>query len=101
MISYTDNDKVCRQVQLLKYFNEHNYADCGHCDVCIARKPVDFGKVKSKIKTLLSEKPLTLRQLKERMRSVNDRTWTTAFNELMDDGQVEEIAETYRLRTRN
>jgi ATP-dependent DNA helicase RecQ len=28
VIDYTNNDKVCRQVQLLLYFNEHNYSNC-------------------------------------------------------------------------
>lgn len=98
VIGYSNNDKVCRQVQLLQYFNEHDYSDCGHCDVCISRKPKDYGSVKSKIRKLLADKPLTLRQLKKEMTGFNDATWTKAFNELIDDGQVEEVVELYRLR---
>jgi ATP-dependent DNA helicase RecQ len=98
VIAYTDNNALCRQVQLLQYFNEHNYADCGFCDVCISRKPTDFGKVKNMIRGLLGERPLTLMQLKQEMKSYNDRTWTSAFNELLDDGLVEEKNERYRLR---
>lgn len=98
VIAYTNNDKVCRQVQLLQYFNEHHFSDCGHCDVCISRKPKDYGSVKSKLRTILGDRPLTLRQLKKEMTGVNDSTWTKAFNELIDDGQVEEVEEAYRLR---
>jgi ATP-dependent DNA helicase RecQ len=98
VISYSDNNALCRQVQLLQYFNEHNFTDCGHCDVCIANKPRDYGKVKSRIRGLLQERALTLLQLKQEMRSVNDKTWTTAFNELLDDGLVEERNEHYVLK---
>jgi ATP-dependent DNA helicase RecQ len=98
VIAYTNNNELCRQVQLLQYFNEHNYADCGHCDVCIAKKPVDFTKVKSKIRKLLNERGLSFDELKSRMGGVNDRTWTTAFNELIDDGLVEERNELYCLK---
>ena len=38
MINYACNDKVCRQHQLLNYFGETMWDDCGHCDVCINHK---------------------------------------------------------------
>ncbi len=90
VIDYTNEDKICRQVQLLIYFNEFNYSDCGHCDVCISKRPKDFEKVKTKIQEILKKDALTLVDLKEKMRSVNDDTWVKAFNELVDDGKVSE-----------
>ncbi len=98
VIDYSNNSALCRQVQLLKYFNEFNYADCGYCDVCLSKKPKDYSKVKSKIKNLLSERSRTLYELKTAMSSENDQTWTTAFNELIDDGFVEEENESYRIK---
>ena len=38
MLSYANNDAVCRSRQLLAYFDEQRTADCGICDVCLARK---------------------------------------------------------------
>jgi len=90
VIDYTKEDKVCRQVQLLMYFNEFNYTDCGHCDVCIGKRPKDYEKVRKKLLDVIKEKPMSLEDLKERMTSFNDETWIKAFNELVDDGKVSE-----------
>jgi ATP-dependent DNA helicase RecQ len=98
VIGYTNNADVCRQVQLLLYFNEFNYADCGHCDVCIARRPKDYDSVKKKILGLFTEaEALSLEQLKEKMPG-NDETWVRAFNELIDDEILLAGENVYRLR---
>jgi ATP-dependent DNA helicase RecQ len=98
VIDYTNEDKVCRQVQLLIYFNEFNYSDCGHCDVCISKRPKDFEKVKAKIVDIIKAQPMTLNDLKEKMSSVNDETWVKAFNELVDDGRILEHETVFYLK---
>jgi ATP-dependent DNA helicase RecQ len=98
VIDYTNEDKVCRQVQLLIYFNEFNYSDCGHCDVCISKRPKDFEKVKAKIVDIIKVQPMTLNDLKEKMKSVNDETWVKAFNELVDDGRILEHETVFYLK---
>jgi ATP-dependent DNA helicase RecQ len=37
IINYITNDYVCRSAQLLQYFKEENYTDCGICDVCLSK----------------------------------------------------------------
>ena len=49
VIDYTENDKLCRQVQLLMYFNEIDYTNCGHCDICINNRQKDLEKIKQQI----------------------------------------------------
>jgi len=88
VINYTDNDKICRQVQLLMYFNEFNFSDCGHCDACIAKRPRDYEQIKNKILGFLKTGPLTMEALHGRMQTNNNETWIRAFNELVDDGIV-------------
>lgn len=41
MIDYIQQEEVCRQTQLVRYFGENDGDDCGTCDVCLAqrRKP--------------------------------------------------------------
>lgn len=98
VVNYTNNDKICRQVQLLMYFNEFNYTNCGHCDVCISLRPKDFEEIKNKITDLLKNKKLSLEELKHSMRQHNDETWIRAFNELIDDGIIIEEELVYRLK---
>ena len=38
IIQYVRNDTVCRSRQLVGYFSQQSDADCGVCDVCIAKR---------------------------------------------------------------
>ncbi len=90
VINYVDNNKVCRNIQLLIYFNEIDYTDCGYCDVCIANRPKDYSTIKSKIVTMIKKNPITIVQLKEKFQQYNLTTFVTAYNDLMDDGIIKE-----------
>lgn len=98
VIDYTNNNDLCRQVQLLIYFNEFNYSDCGHCDVCISKRPKDFDKVRKQLLTLLQREPLTLDGLEARMQSGYSKTWVKALNDLVDDGIVEAGENGFKLK---
>lgn len=38
VINYCSSDDKCRSRMLLEYFGDDSASDCGHCDVCIARR---------------------------------------------------------------
>ncbi len=40
MIDYSQNNKVCRNQQMLKYFDQHIGDECEICDVCISKKAI-------------------------------------------------------------
>ncbi|MBL7934096.1 MAG: RecQ family ATP-dependent DNA helicase [Bacteroidia bacterium] len=101
VIQYTNNDEVCRQVQLLIYFNEFNYSDCGHCDVCISKRPKDLEAVKQKILQVVGYNHFSAEQLKEKLKSGNENTWIRALNELVDDGILKEDQAEYSLKKKN
>ena len=42
VITYVENNTVCRTQQLLSYFGEKNNFRCGKCDVCVERKKIDL-----------------------------------------------------------
>lgn len=88
VIAYANNNMVCRQVQLLTYFNEFNNADCGYCDVCLNKKPKNYDDIKKRIMDVLRSQALTIDELKANMIKYNDDTWVKAFNELIDDGVI-------------
>lgn len=97
VIDYTNNNDLCRQTQLLIYFNEFNYHDCGHCDVCLSKKQKDTGKVRQSILKALEQGPLTLEELKLKVNYPNDQTWVQVFNELVDEGLIKQKASRYCL----
>ena len=38
MLNYLQDDKSCRTLSLLRYFDEDRTHNCGHCNVCLAGK---------------------------------------------------------------
>jgi ATP-dependent DNA helicase RecQ len=97
VIDYTSNDRSCRQVQLLSYFNEFNYSDCGHCDVCIAARPKDYEKIKDRLTAILEGSRRTLEQIREQMGSYPEEAWIRTFNGMIDDGIIREDEDEYLL----
>ncbi len=88
VIDYTENDKLCRQVQLLMYFNEIDYTNCGHCDVCINNRQKDLEKIKQQIIQVLTNNLYSLEQLNYHMKNLNSVSWIKIFNEMIDDGII-------------
>ena len=66
ILAYINNDRICRNKQLLKYFGESTTQNCEKCDVCISKLVLDETIIESipkKIIELLIENHLTSRQL--------------------------------------
>ena len=66
VLEYSNNNDICKSVQLLSYFEETEISDCGVCSVCITRKPskkLDSGAIKKEIIQALEHGELTSRAL--------------------------------------
>jgi len=65
VISFIENNKICRSVQLLAYFNETSATPCGKCDVCASKtsKPTDIKVIVTQILEALKEQPLSSKEL--------------------------------------
>ncbi|HQQ95106.1 MAG TPA: ATP-dependent DNA helicase RecQ [Bacteroidia bacterium] len=99
VLDYSNNTRICRQVQLLMYFNEIDHRACGHCDVCLSKKPGTLKDLKKKLSDLLSERSMSMEELKTSMRTHRDESWVQALNELIDDELVEEEGQRFRIKT--
>tara|TARA_R110002049_G_scaffold24588_15_gene87018 strand:+ start:5704 stop:7599 length:1896 start_codon:yes stop_codon:yes gene_type:complete len=54
-INFITNNKVCRSIQLLSYFDEKTKNTCGICDVCIGNKKRNTKNISQEIIHLLKE----------------------------------------------
>src|SRR5690606_33088025 len=45
ILSYIRNGNICRNTQILTYLGENPVYDCGHCDVCLQKKPLDHSVI--------------------------------------------------------
>jgi len=65
MISYSLNNKVCRNHQMLKYFDQELGEECGMCDVCLTKKhhTIKMNLIKDEIITILKEKNYSSREI--------------------------------------
>jgi ATP-dependent DNA helicase RecQ len=89
VIEYANQNKICRQVFLLNYFNELSGKKCGYCDVCIAQKQQpNSKKIVTEILKHLKKEALHIDQLKEKLIKFNDEQWTEVLNELIDNGTL-------------
>ena len=91
-IGYAEKD-VCRSKLLLLYFGEKRPVDCGHYDVCLARKkkPLDrrtFQSFQGQIKEFLLEEPLSAFQLVAHFAAEEEEEVLEVLNYLLDEGFV-------------
>ncbi|MFD2562007.1 RecQ family ATP-dependent DNA helicase [Aquimarina rubra] len=65
MISFVQNESICRSRQLLTYFGEKESKDCGICSVCVSKKPTIVGpkEIKNNIIALLQKQGLSSRDI--------------------------------------
>lgn len=89
MISYAENDYVCRSRQLLRYFGEMRTDDCGQCDVCRAHgmntgSKGEINAAKAGIMAALADKA---------MHSVTDITLTGIANDIIKKAIADLVCE--------
>lgn len=89
MLSYIENDTVCRSIQLLGYFGELQEQPCGICDVCTSQKTENTSIVHAKIKIIkaLKEKDTGSRELQLKL-NISQETIISALQELLEDNLI-------------
>lgn len=95
MINYVESKNKCRSQLLLSYFGEVDSKRCGFCDICIKRnKPelseLEFDNFVSKIKPLLSTRPMIITDLVSSVGSSNTDKLLNVIQWLQDNGKIKE-----------
>lgn len=91
---FVNDGNTCRSVKLLQYFGEQTSEECGHCDVCRAKKGAEnadekMDKAIAGIKQLLAQRsPMTRDQIRESLH-LNEHFCTEALRWLLDNGNVQ------------
>ena len=88
LIDYATNNSECRSQQLLRYFGESTSAECGVCDVCLAKKKNTEAQLDSKIKEELRQESLNIKQLSERMPQIDTELLSNTVRKMLDRGEL-------------
>ncbi|WP_026810362.1 RecQ family ATP-dependent DNA helicase [Arenibacter latericius] len=90
ILAYANNSTVCRSKQILSYFGEKTTPNCGKCDVCIQKNPVDqhiISIIKEEILKHLSINSQSSRDL-TRILTYKDSSVLIALQGLLEDGKI-------------
>jgi ATP-dependent DNA helicase RecQ len=93
VIDYLENSTRCRSEQLLAYFDEKKSNRCGKCDVCIERNKIElseleFDTILNKIKPLLQDRPLFIKEISEKMETTNEDKTIKVIQWLLDNNKI-------------
>ncbi|NPD92386.1 RecQ family ATP-dependent DNA helicase [Xylanibacter muris] len=96
VISYAENDTVCRSSQLLEYFGEETAHSCGLCDVCLA----ETGKEQD-VRKISEAKEQIIRILGDGKRHVASDLEIMSFSNAVCDAALDELLNENFIKTDN
>jgi ATP-dependent DNA helicase RecQ len=93
VMDYVVNNRECRSLQLLAYFNEPATRRCGRCDVCIERNKADmsefeFGSITERIVEILAEKPCSADEIVRQLNLFNEEKVIKVIQWQLDNNRV-------------
>ncbi|MBC6109363.1 ATP-dependent DNA helicase RecQ [Pedobacter fastidiosus] len=99
VVAYASSN-ICRSIQLLSYFDEHNPSKCGVCDVCLAEKRAENenqinDQLDFEIISLLQQQPLSLDDLVTNIKIGTENDRIEAIRELLDAGKIKSDGKKY------
>lgn len=94
ILSYANQDQVCRSRQLLFYFGQKHAPNCGKCDVCLAKDEMgltrfEYERIQEKILNTLKDRPMLLDSLIDSIQE-NSTKSLNVFRHLYDAGKIKQ-----------
>jgi len=87
-LAYILNNKVCRSIQILDYFDEISNKKCGICDVCLSKKRIEKKDISSEILSILEQKnELTSQEINQYLKA-NEKDILIHLRQLLSDNKV-------------
>jgi ATP-dependent DNA helicase RecQ len=88
-LAYIKNNKVCRSIQILDYFDEVSTKNCGICDVCLSKKRDDKKDISFEILSILKEKKeVTSQEINQHLKA-NEKDILIHLQELLAEGKIQ------------
>src|SRR5690554_3877373 len=92
VIDFASRDDVCRSRLLMRYFGQRKSHDCGHCDVCLARKKLGPDRklekaVEAAVRERLLAGPLLPEELVDQLPFEEDDCWQV-LRRMEDEGRL-------------
>ena len=90
VVDFVNNDRECRSIQLLRYFNEESDKACGRCDVCLSHSSSlgtkAYEQISSEVMTVLRDHPLSVYGTVERVKGHEEEEVLEAIRWMIDNG---------------
>ena len=89
LIAFLNNDKICRSIQVLNYFDEFKTKKCGICDVCISENSKPNPNLSLEIIHLLKvKKSLSSSEISDSL-IANEREILIHLRQLLSDDKIQ------------
>lgn len=92
MIEYVQNSQRCRTAQLLDYFGEINYDECGVCDVCITKKKSEYVEqdhYRDQINAVVQSKSWAIDDLVDQLNPKDKEEFMETIRQMVDSGELD------------
>jgi len=102
VVGFVENERLCRTLQILRYFDERTDAPCGICDHCLKQKreqrvPQAKAKLREWVKGQLKQAPKSYQELAAG-KPQHEQIWLSeVLRELLEWGEVCLRADKYEL----